>query len=580
MFILPSMFEALLPHLEFLKPYLPFIAITALTWITYGYTLRCGFVSDDIQGIGDYNGKLQGMEYGMISRWVRYHLCGGDFPSKFKVDVPNGKPMSIPMGKVPIRHHILSVTVFNLACISTYCFLSSMIGPKVALLAVLLFIVHPLVTQGVAWISGLGYPLSLLWITLGFNLTLFYYHIESPSAMVSMVVFLAFIILQMLAINALFIGLVSWVIFLFMGHYPFAILAGLISLMEGAKIVRSTIKLRSDEFKKQSMGHSTFLKPRKIIVATKTLLYYIAFTLFPKRMGLYHKWGYHYDASVERDDKFFLLGILVLGGLGTWFFLTPILAVKFGILWFAAFIFIFLNWITIQQFVTERYCMVPTLGTCIILAYFLQSFLPIYALILGLLLMRTWVHLPTYDNELKFYHSNVWNFDSEVAYGNLGVTYLRINKVGSALDSWQRAIEINPDYDVPYYNIYSHYRANAMPHLHSGNYPAALELMRAAYPYLEKCVNCVICHFKNDWAKELAELRAWIENPILMIAGEKKRLEELRETLNTRLKTATDPKDIEGIMISLRDIQPRMVQIEKILNENVVAGVPAQKPKA
>ena len=162
---------------------------------------------------------------------------------------------------------------------------------------------------------------------------------------------------------------------LFRSHYPFALVAFLISIAQGLKIVKDTVKLRTDEFKKQSMEKSTYLKPRKLIVATKTFLYYLKHTLWPDKMGLYHEWGYHYEDAIELEDKYFFLGLLAIGGLTAWFFLTPIFAIKFAIVWFVTFLFIFLNWITIQQFVTERYLMIPSIGTCIILAYFLQNYI-------------------------------------------------------------------------------------------------------------------------------------------------------------------------------------------------------------
>src|SRR5690348_15459419 len=99
--------ESLLP---FLARYSHLIAISVLCWATYIYTLRCGFCSDDIHGIAEYDGRLQGFEYGMLWRWIRYHICGGNFPSK--TPLPNGQPM--PMGKSPRRHHILSIATLNI----------------------------------------------------------------------------------------------------------------------------------------------------------------------------------------------------------------------------------------------------------------------------------------------------------------------------------------------------------------------------------------------------------------------------------------------------------------------------------
>ena len=178
-------------------------------------------------------------------------------------------------------------------------------------------------------------------------------------------------------------------------------------------------------------------------------------------------------------------------------------------------------------------------------------------------MIRSIMHIPTYDNEIKFYQSNIWNFPkSEVAYGNLGVSYLRIGMVGTALDCWNTSIRINPDYDVPYYNIYSHYRSNAFVQIQHGNFVPAIEMLKQASLILEKCINAKICHFKEQWTKELNEIKVMISNPSLIIQNEIKRQQDLFTTLSIRRSKSTDPKDIEGIDQSLKDITNNL----KIMN--------------
>jgi hypothetical protein len=112
--------------------------------------------------------------------------------------------------------------------------------------------------------------------------------------------------------------------------------------------------------------------------------------------------------------------------------------------------------------------------------------------------MRTWAHLPTYNDEVMFYQSNIWNFpNSEIAFANLGVVYLKCNLTGSAMDMWQISCKINPDYDVGYYNIHSIIKKQ-------GDLAKASEM-------LTKAVNSKGCHFKEQWAKELVELNHEIE---------------------------------------------------------------------
>ena len=244
--------------------------------------------------------------------------------------------------------------------------------------------------------------------------------------------------------------------------------------------------------------------------------------------------------------------------------------IKFAIIWFISFIIIFGNFITVQQFVTERYCAIPSIGVCILVAYFTQEYLLIYTFILGLALVRTWMHLGTYTNELNFYLSNAWNFpNSEVALGNLGVTHIRMGRLGSSLDEWHYSIQVNPEYDVPYYNIYSHHKSNAMFHIQRGNFQVGLDLLKQAIPYLEKCVACKICHFKEDWSKELKDVKSWVENPMRLVLNEENRLIELRQKLSLELSTTKDEKRRNEIIPSINDANNALNIIQNTKNANL-----------
>jgi len=545
----------------------PYLVITFFVWIAYCYTVKCGFVSDDLAGIAEYDGKLQGKEYGMISRWIRFHLCGGLFPSKHTVKNQDGSDYTIPQGKIPLWHHVLSVSVFNIACLLLYAFLASKFGVKTALLTTILFAVHPIGTQAVAWPSGLGYPLSLVWGCLALNLVGHVY--SNPSTENIIFGAILFCLLQFLAIHAQFATMMLWSVLLFFGYWQFSILGLCISIAMGFDIIKHTILFRADEFKKQQMASSTFLKPRKIVVALKTFIYYLKHTFWPHPVGLYHVWGFHYGPDLERKDWKFIRGLLAAIGLLGIFLLTPSQEIKLSILWFVAFIGIFLNWVTIQQFVTERYAFIPTIGACLLIAYFTKDLPIAFAFILGAYLVRTWHILPQYDNELRFYQFNNWEFPkSEVALGNLGVTQLRMGWIGSAMDTWQLATRVNPDYDVPYYNIFSNYRANAEMAIRNGDYVGGINAYRQALPYLEKTLSCKVCHFPDMWKKDHESLLNILRNPAEMLKQEKERLIKLGEELSERLSKLDLKDDVRPIQLSIDNNNAQLQRLENFLKQN------------
>lgn len=541
------------------------LIITILTWITYYYTLSCGFVSDDFAGIAEYDGKLQSWEYGTLWRWVRYHIVGGNFPSGKKM--PDGKP--IPQGKIPARHHFLSILVFNITVLTTFYALTPVLGAKIALLSVLILIVHPCTTQGVAWISGLAYPLSLFWISLTMLLMQFFFAHQTLNN--AMWVIPVFCIIQFFAIHAIFATTAMiWVLLLFLGYWQFAILGAIVSGAMCFDQIRKTISFRVEEFKKQHMAQSTFFSPRKFIVAMKTFFYYILFSIAPVKIGLYHTWNFHYDESTERADWMFWAGFATFSLL-TLLILNQVVpsSLQFGILWYMIFSIGFWNWITAQQFVTERYIMVANLGLGIIIAVLTQNYFWIYALILGIYLCRTWTFLPTYDNELRFYQSNTWNFPkSEVAMGNLGATFARAGLEDSAKDTWMIATTLNPDYDVPWVNVFYQFRSKGYLLINHGDFVGGLKKLQEGLPYLQKALACKICHFPEQWKKEYSDLANHINNPALLLQDELKRLLSLRENLKIELSRTSDLKRTQDLQSSIHDAVKQMDRLVFFFKSN------------
>lgn len=454
---------------------LAIFGLTVLTWLTYWEGIQNGFVSDDIEGLQNYDGKPKKFDYPNINKFIFFKLFGKD----------------------PRANHFASILLHNTAVILLYLFLSNLIGERLALLTSILFAVHPMSSQAVAWISARGYPLGLSFCLLALNLvTLFPPQVLNLTQVVDVGRFAIFAgvfsILYWLAVEAQFTLLATFVILAFLGQWGLAGLGLGVTLFCGMNIVREVIGHRTATFKEQNLEISTKVHWKKVIVACKTLAYYTYICIFPKRLGLYHTFYYHYTDKTEKEDKWFWLGfietmVLLIG------FIYGGYVVKFAILWFVAYIWIFLNWITIHQFISERYAYIANIGLCILMAYLLQNHLILFAIVATVYLVRSWVHLPTYQNEVAFYQSNVWNFpNSEVAFANLGVIYVKIGLTGSALDMWQISANINPDYDVAFYNLHSVIRGR-------GDILKAREL-------LSKAVNAKCCHFKEQWGKELAEI--------------------------------------------------------------------------
>jgi hypothetical protein len=249
------------------------------------------------------------------------------------------------------------------------------------------------------------------------------------------------------------------------------------------------------------------------VVAMKTLYYYLKHSIFPIRMGLYHEWGFHYEKSLERRDLMFWKGFACFVGLILLALNSPY-PVQLGILWFFIFSTGFWNWITAQQFVTERYIMVSTLGLGIVIASFTQDHLWAYSFILGCYLCRTWNHLPT------------------------------------------------SDYDVPHVNIFYQFRTSAMLLINNGDYEGGIRKMREAVPFLEKALMAKVCHFPEQWRKEHQEILSIVSNPSLLLEQELLRLINQDKNLTGMLVSSSPERTVE-IRSSIEDNRQ---QIQRLLS--------------
>lgn len=562
----------------------PYLIILSTILITYAYAIfRGGFVSDDLQGIEQYDGTLmyprddgklddkghvikeRKICYGTLSKWVRYHLCGGHFPSRHRYKKPDGKDGDfIESGKIPSHHHTLSVVLFSIASILLYHTLLHVTTPLIALMTVCLFVVHPVCLQAVAWPSAIGYILSLICITASINIAMWTtQYVDINHVLIGLT---GLIFFQVWGVYAQGIPMLTWIILLILGQPQMAIVALLASGAVASMNLLGYVNFRKAEFKKQQMAQSTSFTIRKPIVALKTIAYYFYLCLFPSKMGLYHEWGFHYDKRMELWDWRAITGLILVSISAYFFFTTDILAIKFGILWFYAFLFLFLNWITAQQWVTERYVFIPVIGLSLVACVLLQHFIPIYFLIFGLFMARTLCHIPTYDNELRFYLSNTWNFPkSEVAYGNLGVAYTGLGLGGASADMWRISASINPEYDVPHYNLFSKIRSESFAMIQSGDVENGLRNLANAIPVIDKVLTCKVLHFPEMWKKEAEEIKAMVANPTNYLVGEMFRLLNLSEFLNMELAKSQDEKRRSEVIPSIKDNEVHLTNLESYL---------------
>ncbi len=150
--------------LTLLKENIPAILIlTVICWLVYANALNGEFVSDDIPAyvqnpvMRDIKMLLTFRYFSVqaLIQFITFNLFGLD----------------------PTPLHVVSVVLHNCATILVFVIAYTLIGKKGSLLSALLFAVHPMLSESVAWISALSYLLNsvLAFITI----TLYLLHVHS-----------------------------------------------------------------------------------------------------------------------------------------------------------------------------------------------------------------------------------------------------------------------------------------------------------------------------------------------------------------------------------------------------------------
>lgn len=421
---------------------------------------------------------------GAFMRWHRLQIG-----KEYKVIGKNKKGHEVyGFVQSSFRHHVWSLIVKSAVILLCYNFLKYHFGESIAFPATLLFCIHPIVSQCVAWISGINYLYCLTFLLANYNILQLNLNYLWTIPLT--------ILFTGLASLSLLVGCFNFTVLFMLGRYWEAAVALIVGLAVMYRDGRTVVNYRRGEFKKQNMTATLTPNFRKPIVMLKTLWYYICLVIYPKSLGLYHEFCYQYDRKDEEPDGMFWLGLLSLIGMGFAFWYGNQM-VRFCIVWFLAYFLIFSNFITANQFVVERYIYIPSLAYAIIFSWIIYPYPVLFWLLIGFYSMRSIMHIWTFKDHISFYTSNVMNFSkSEVALGNLGVSYQSKGKSGTAFDIWMDATRVNPFYDVPWFNMHALVKASGQ-----------LEQSRE---YLKKCMDAKIVHFQDTWQKDMDELNAAI----------------------------------------------------------------------
>lgn len=278
----------------------------------------------------------------------------------------------------PQVDHAITTAIHALVCVFIY---TAFGATDVSFLAALLFSFNPINNQASVWISGRGYALSALGMTMALTFP----------ALGGIFLFLAtYSNAGFLAPLCLIGSPQPWLLFL----------APLCWYYWGKNFKKNV----GDKIKQEMYTEDRRIHPIKFILATKTFGFYLIHALIPIKTTFYHSYlqslaGSGRAKGYSFKDRFLYIGIAAQTFI-LWRFITqPWDMVNFGLLWWCVCIAPFCNFVRMQQEIAERYAYLPGVGLAFVLAFYLQPYPLLAAAWLATYATKMWFYADCYQDD-------------------------------------------------------------------------------------------------------------------------------------------------------------------------------------
>lgn len=419
-----------------------FILIPILILIAYSNGLHNDFVSDDIQAIP------QNRRLGMV-------ISPLENPHSFTASLIYAMIYKVG-GLNPAAYRSVNI-FFHIGCALLIYFILLRLSKKpVALLASALFAVHPLLVEGVTWISGGPYNRYTFFLLLSF---LCYISIEKKVTKYASSIFFFFIATTLTEKAIMFPAIIALYELSFgnlkKNWFGVALFFGIDFLWLGWYVIKlqERVTISQQEYYSQPGLYNPLVQIPTAITS------YLNIIFWPQRLTLY-------ESEVN-----FPLWQNIIRGLITLVFLGVTLVMylknKFIFFWLAFFVICLtptllpfkIGWI-----VAERYAYMSSIGIFVVTAYFVDKlrknewlellYYPFIIIVIFALSIRTYIRNIDWFNEDTLWVATANTSPSDFkTHNNIGITLQKHGQFDLAEKEFKIALAMNPRYADVYYNM-------------------------------------------------------------------------------------------------------------------------------
>lgn len=377
-------------------------------------------------------------------------------------------------GDSVMGYHLVNTASHILAAIALFFLLYKLFKNQLlSFLTALVFLVHPLQTEAVAYVSGLGDPLSALFMILGIILYLRFrdgaqtktdsWNYIASLGMYALALLTkdSALVMPALIVLADFFYLPAPLTFkekikiILRDSWPFFLLLG------GYALLRATTLNFSNTFNFYNTSNPlTSSFSARLLTFFSVLSGYFALLFVPANL--------HFEKDISVQTSLFAQPETILGALLaltlTALALTQIKRnplVSFGIFWFGIRLFPHSNLLVpTAGLMHEHWLYLPLIGIWSIVIWYIfkrinkKIALSIIAIILVLFSYQTIRRNQDWQDPITFYKQTLeYSPDNYRVTNNLGMAYAEVGEHGSAIETYKRAISLDPDNAVAHHNL-------------------------------------------------------------------------------------------------------------------------------